>query len=96
MNPLQSLIDARLASGPVPAAEVMTLGLYHPEHGYYRRAEGPWGFAGKDYYTALDLGPLLGQTLALRLEGARARLAGPRCAERGIWALCRGPGLCPP
>ncbi len=77
MNPLQSLIDARLASGPVPAAEVMTLGLYHPEHGYYRRAEGPWGFAGKDYYTALDLGPLLGQTLALRLEAAWERLDRP-------------------
>ncbi len=77
MNPLQSLIDARLAEGPVPAAEVMALGLYHPEHGYYRREEGPWGFEGKDYYTALDLGPLLGQTLALRLEAAWERLDRP-------------------
>jgi len=77
MNPLQSLIDTRLASGPVPAAEVMALGLYHPEHGYYRRQEGPWGFEGKDYYTALDLGPLLGQTIALRLEAAWERLGRP-------------------
>lgn len=77
MNPLQSMINACLASGPVSAAEVMALGLYHPDHGYYRRSEGPWGFEGKDYYTALDLGPLLGQTLALRLEAAWERLGRP-------------------
>ena len=55
----------------------MALALYDPQHGYYRRAEGPWGFEGKDYYTALDLGPLLGQTLALRLEAAWERLGRP-------------------
>jgi SAM-dependent MidA family methyltransferase len=55
----------------------MALALYHPTHGYYRHAEGPWGFAGKDYYTALDLGPLLGQTLALRLEAAWEKLGRP-------------------
>lgn len=77
MNPLQNLLSARLASGPVPASEIMALGLYHPEHGYYRRSEGPWGFEGKDYYTALDLGPLLGQTVALRLEAAWERLGRP-------------------
>ena len=81
MNLLNDLIQARLAEGPVPAADGMALGLYHPEHGYYRRTmsdgEGPWGFDGKDYYTALDLGPLLGQTLALRLEAAWERLDRP-------------------
>ena len=45
----------------------MALALYHPDHGYYRREVPPWGFEGKDYYTALDLGPLLGQAIALRL-----------------------------
>ena len=77
MNPLQIRLETRLAEGPVPAAEVMALALYDPQHGYYRRAEGPWGFEGKDYYTALDLGPLLGQTLALRLEAAWERLGRP-------------------
>ena len=81
MNPLHDILGPRLAQGPVPAAEVMALGLYHPEHGYYRRTMpeggGPWGFDGKDYYTALDLGPLLGQTLALRLEAAWERLDRP-------------------
>ena len=77
MVPLAAHLQDLLREGPVPAAEVMALGLYHPEHGYYRRSEGPWGFAGKDYYTALDLGPLLGQTLALRLEAAWERLGRP-------------------
>jgi SAM-dependent MidA family methyltransferase len=77
VNPLNELLQSRVAQGPVPAAEVMALGLYHPEYGYYRRAEGPWGFEGKDYYTALDCGPLLGQTLALRLEAAWERLGRP-------------------
>ena len=77
MNPLAARVAARAEAGPVPAAEVMALALYDPEHGYYRRAEGPWGFEGKDYYTALDLGPLLGQTLALRLEAAWERLDRP-------------------
>jgi SAM-dependent MidA family methyltransferase len=77
VNPLNRLLRTRLVESPIPAAEVMALGLYHPEQGYYRRAEGPWGFAGKDYYTALDLGPLLGQTLALGLEAAWERLGRP-------------------
>jgi SAM-dependent MidA family methyltransferase len=77
MNPLYEILETRLARGPLPAAEVMALGLYHPEQGYYRRPSGPWGFDGKDYYTALDLGPLLGQTLALRLEAAWERLGRP-------------------
>ena len=74
---LEALLASRLMQGPLPAAEVMALALYHPEHGYYRRAAGPWGFEGKDYYTALDVGPLLGQALARRLEAAWERLGRP-------------------
>jgi SAM-dependent MidA family methyltransferase len=77
MNPLQPLLDPRLARGPVPAAEVMALALYHPEAGYYRRTQGPWGFQGADYYTALDLGPLLGEAMACRLARAWERLGRP-------------------
>ncbi|OQA37236.1 MAG: hypothetical protein BWY56_01135 [Acidobacteria bacterium ADurb.Bin340] len=68
MNELKALLEVRTAVGSVPAADVMALALYHPEHGYYRRPAGPWGFEGGDYYTALDCGPLLGETLTLRLE----------------------------
>jgi len=77
MNALASVIEVRLAGGSIPAAEFMALALYDPEFGYYRRTEGPWGFEGKDYYTALDIGPLLGEALALRLEKAWARLGRP-------------------
>ncbi len=77
VTPIQQELETHLAAGPVPAAEVMALALYHPQHGYYRQATGPWGFEGKDYYTALDLGPLLGQALALRLEQAWERLDRP-------------------
>ncbi|HJW10055.1 MAG TPA: SAM-dependent methyltransferase [Holophagaceae bacterium] len=76
-SPLHERLQARLALAPIPAAEVMALALYDPEFGYYRRSEGPWGFAGKDYYTALDLGPLLGETLALRMAAAWERLGRP-------------------
>jgi NADH dehydrogenase [ubiquinone] 1 alpha subcomplex assembly factor 7 len=68
MNGLAGRLRARAAASPLPAAEVMALALYDPQDGYYRRSEGPWGFAGKDYYTALDLGPLLGEALARRFE----------------------------
>jgi SAM-dependent MidA family methyltransferase len=74
---LQTRLAERMTHGPVPAAEVMALALYDPEHGYYRRPVGPWGFSGKDYYTALDLGPLLGQALARRLEQAWVELGHP-------------------
>jgi len=77
MSLLTELLAARLAVGPVPAVEVMDLALYHPEAGYYRRAQGPWGFQGADYYTALDLGPLLGETLAIRLAAAWEDLGRP-------------------
>jgi SAM-dependent MidA family methyltransferase len=68
MSELQQLIEERLEEGSIPAAEFMALALYHPRHGYYRKNSGPWGFEGKDYYTALDVGPLLGQSLYSRLE----------------------------
>lgn len=74
---LDALITSRLIQDPIPTAEVMASALYHPKYGYYRQENGPWGFAGKDYYTALDLGPLLGQALAVRLEAAWDRLGRP-------------------
>ena len=77
MTALSDLVKTRLARGPLPAAEAMALALYHPQHGYYRRPSGPWGFQGGDYYTALDLGPLLGEALAVRLGQAWERLGRP-------------------
>jgi SAM-dependent MidA family methyltransferase len=77
MSILETIVNTRLAENPLPAADVMALALYHPEAGYYRRTEGPWGFNGADYYTALDLGPLLGEAMASRLAEAWERLGRP-------------------
>jgi SAM-dependent MidA family methyltransferase len=77
MSALDGHLARLLEAGPLPAAEVMALALYHRDFGYYRRPEGPWGFDGKDYYTALDAGPLLGKALAVRLEAAWRRLGAP-------------------
>ena len=41
----------------------MEQALYHPDHGYYERAENPIGRAG-DYVTSVSVGPLFGQLLA--------------------------------
>ncbi len=77
MKPLEAWLRSRWDRDQVPAVEVMAKALYDSQEGYYRRAEGPWGRDGKDYYTALDLGPLLGATLALRLEKVWAGLGRP-------------------
>lgn len=76
---MHMIIDELLRQNSLalPASDFMAQALYHPEQGYYRRPLGPWGFEGKDYYTALDLGPLLGEALALRLERAWERLDRP-------------------
>ena len=77
MTDLVGQISERLKRAPIPASEFMDLALYHPVDGYYRKPSGPWGFAGKDYYTALDVGPLLGECLCLRLEASWRRLDRP-------------------
>jgi SAM-dependent MidA family methyltransferase len=41
---LEALLRQRIAqSGPIPFREFMQAALYHPEHGYYRRARDPFG-----------------------------------------------------
>ena len=77
MTTVAEILHQRLSQGVIPAAEVMQLALYHPQEGYYRQSQNRWGFEGRDYYTALDCGPLLGQTLALRLEDNWKQLGSP-------------------
>jgi SAM-dependent MidA family methyltransferase len=58
----------------------MELALYHPEHGYYRRAKPRVGTErGTDFFTASSTGPLFGELVA---AAARKLLAG-RGAEPG-------------
>lgn len=44
--------------------DFMEIALYHPEHGYYARAENPVGKEG-DYVTSPGLSPLFSDTLSL-------------------------------
>ena len=71
---LRELIIQRIrASGPLTFAEYMDLALYHPELGYYARADRRSGRAG-DFFTSVDVGPLFGQLLARQFADMWRRL----------------------
>jgi SAM-dependent MidA family methyltransferase len=54
-------------AGPVSFRRFMEVALYHPEHGYYRRARDPFGKAG-DFYTAEQIQPVFGILVAARVR----------------------------
>ena len=61
---LRELIVRRIReAGPLPFAEYMDLALYHPELGYYARADRRSGRAG-DFLTSVDSGTVFGALLA--------------------------------
>jgi SAM-dependent MidA family methyltransferase len=61
-TPLGKLLAARIREhGPITFADYMAECLYHPQHGYYSRAESQ-RFA--DYYTSVDVHPIFGRLLA--------------------------------
>jgi SAM-dependent MidA family methyltransferase len=62
---LRKLLVARIREGgPITFADYMAECLYHPQHGYYSRAESQ-RFA--DYYTSVDVHPIFGRLLARQL-----------------------------
>ena len=64
---LQEVIRERIRTeGPLPFAAFAELALYHPELGYYARADRRTGRAG-DFFTSVDLGPAFGSLLASQL-----------------------------
>ena len=64
---LQEVIRERIrTTGPLPFASYAELALYHPDLGYYARADRRSGRAG-DFFTSVDLGPLFGALLAAQL-----------------------------
>ena len=76
---LRDVITQRIRSdGPLRFAEYMELALYHPELGYYARADRRSGRAG-DFFTSVDVGSLFGELLAVQVaemwQLLRARLA---------------------
>jgi SAM-dependent MidA family methyltransferase len=62
ISPLAPIIAERIrAHGPITFAEYMEACLYHPELGYYTRAEQQ---PRRDYFTSVDAGPIFGTLLA--------------------------------
>lgn len=49
--------------GTISFHRFMEAALYHPEHGYYRRARDPFGKSG-DFFTAEQLQPVFGRLMA--------------------------------
>lgn len=65
-NPLVQILAARMrAQGPLTFADYMDTCLYHPEFGYYTRADVA---PRRDYYTSVDLHPMFGSLLARQLQ----------------------------
>jgi SAM-dependent MidA family methyltransferase len=74
-TPLAELLAEQIrARGPMPFAEYMEQCLYHPQHGYYSRAEAQ-RFA--DYYTSVDVHPIFGRTIARQLDEMWRQLGRP-------------------
>jgi SAM-dependent MidA family methyltransferase len=81
LTPLaRELLQRIRAHGPIPFAEFMRLCLYHPEWGYYSRAEAA-RFA--DFYTSVDVHPILARLLARQLAEMWDRLGRPE----EFWAV---------
>ena len=68
MTPAGELLAAEIrARGPVGFRRFMEVALYHPEHGYYRRAADPFGKAG-DFFTAEQIQPVFGILMAAQMR----------------------------
>lgn len=72
---IRAEIDA--AGGAITFARYMELALYHPLHGYYRRARPGPGRAGADFLTAPETHPIFGRALARQIDEMRERLGDP-------------------
>jgi SAM-dependent MidA family methyltransferase len=71
-TPAGELLAAEIRRhGPVTFRRFMEVALYHPEHGYYRRAQGapsdPFGKHG-DFFTAEQIQPVFGILMAARIR----------------------------
>ncbi len=68
MTPAGELLAEEIRRlGPIPFRRFMEVALYHPEHGYYRRAHDPFGKAG-DFFTAEQIQPVFGILMAARIR----------------------------
>lgn len=74
-TPLAAILAARIQShGPITFAEYMESCLYHPQHGYYTKADQ---HPRRDYFTNVDVGPLFGRLLARQFREMWQQLGRP-------------------
>jgi SAM-dependent MidA family methyltransferase len=72
---LAAMVEERIrAHGPVTFAEYMDACLYHPEHGYYTKAQQE---PRRDYFTSVNTGPLFGRLLARQFHEMWEQLERP-------------------
>ncbi len=77
---LEAVHEAIRARGPLTFAGFMQIALYHPQHGYYRRAKiGQHG----DFMTAVSTGPVWGKIWARYFRKLLAEIASPSPRSRG-------------
>lgn len=77
MTPLERhILDEIGRQGPISFRRFMELALYHPEHGYYRRARDPFGKGG-DFFTNSQLQPVFGRLLAQQISRWRDEMGHP-------------------
>jgi SAM-dependent MidA family methyltransferase len=92
-NALRRVIEDEIrARGPIPFSRYMELCLYHPELGYYSRAEEKFGKTG-DFYTSSDVHAVFGRLLCREFEEMWRALGAPHEIElvelgpgRGLFA----------
>jgi len=78
MTPAGELLEAEIRrDGPIPFSRFMEVALYHPEHGYYRRARDPFGKGG-DFFTAEQVQPVFGILMAQRIRELFRAMGEPR------------------
>jgi SAM-dependent MidA family methyltransferase len=77
MTPLEAELRGEITrDGPISFRRFMEQALYHPEHGYYRRARDPFGKDG-DFFTNSQLQPVFGRLLARQLSRWREEMGSP-------------------
>jgi SAM-dependent MidA family methyltransferase len=73
---LDAIVEEIRARGPLPFSRFMEISLYDRERGYYARGDAALGRDG-DYFTASDVGTVLGACLARNLVEMDAALGHP-------------------
>ena len=68
MTPAGEILAEKIRrGGPISFGRFMETALYHPEHGYYRKARDPFGKEG-DFFTAEQIQPVFGILMAARVR----------------------------